>query len=72
MNAIKVDIEIYERNELDDIDHEVYYYYSARIFNSETGQLLYTTKEFPLEEELFIDIMKHFNVQVKDLSWYYE
>lgn len=72
MNATKVDIEMYQRDELDDIDHEVYSYYFAKIFDSETGQLLYRTKEFPLEEELFIDIMKHFNVQVKDLTWHYE
>ena len=72
MNATKIDIEIKEREELDDIDHVDYIMYSANIYDSETGELLHHLKEHPLLEELFIDILSCYNIYVNDLKWKYE
>lgn len=72
MNVTKIDIEVKEREELDDIDHVDYIMYSANIYDSETGELLYHLKESPLLEELFIDILSCYNIYVNDLKWKYE
>ena len=72
MNVTKIDIEVTEREELDENDNYDYVMYSANIYDSETGELLYHIKECPLLEELFIDILSCYNIYVNDLKWKYE